>query len=171
MKKTFLNIGKIVGSHGIRGIVRVECWCDSPEFLCKFKRLFTATDTESVLNVIKASPHKNIALIKFDGIDSVEQAEAMRGKLLYIYRDDAKLNKGQYFIEEILGCKVFDEQTKKYYGVLTDVTNTGANDIWQITNGDKEYLFPSVPHFVKNIDIDTDVISIMPPKGIFDDED
>ena len=124
MKKTFLNIGKIVGSHGIKGMVRVECWCDSPEFLCQFKRLFTAPDTESVLKVSKASPHKNIALVKFKGVDSIEQAETMRGNLLYIYRDDAKLRDGQYFIDEIIGCKVYDGITDEYYGILNDVTNT-----------------------------------------------
>ena len=171
MKKTFLNIGKIVGSHGIKGMVRVECWCDSPEFLCQFNRLFTAPDTESVLKVNKASPHKNIALLKFKGIDTIEQAEAMRGSLLYIFRDDAQLSDGQFFIDEIIGCKIYDGETNEYYGLLDDVTNTGANDIWQIKNGDKEYLFPSVPQFVKSIDVNKEVIYILPPKGIFDDED
>ncbi|MBE6740279.1 MAG: 16S rRNA processing protein RimM [Ruminococcaceae bacterium] len=171
MKKTFLNIGKIVGSHGIKGMVRVECWCDSPEFLCQFKRLFTSMDLESALKVNKASAHKNIALVKFKGIDTIEQAETMRGNLLYIYRDDAKLNDGQYFIDEIIGSKIYDGDTNEFYGTLVDVSNTGANDIWQIKNGDKEFLFPSVPHFVKSIDIEKEVIYILPPKGIFDDED
>ncbi len=171
MKKTFLNIGKIVGSHGIKGMVRVECWCNSPEFLCQFKRLFTADNVNNVLKVNKASPHKNIALVKFKGIDTIEQAETMRGNLLYIYRDDAKLRDDQYFIEEIIGCKIYDGETNKYYGELSDVYNTGANDIWQIKNEDKEFLFPSVPHFVKSVDIEKEIIYILPPKGIFNDED
>ena len=171
MKKTFLNIGKIVGSHGIKGMLRVECWCNSPEFLCQFKRLFTSQDMETVLKVNKASVHKNIALVKFKGIDTIEQAETMRGKLLYIYRDDAKLRKDQFFIEEIIGCKVFNSETDEFYGNLSDVTNTGANDIWQIERDGKEYLFPSVPQFVKSIDIDKEIIYILPPKGIFEDED
>jgi 16S rRNA processing protein RimM len=171
MKKTYLKIGKIVGSHGIKGMVRVECWCDSPEFLCKFKRLFTAEDEAAVLKIEKSSPHKNIALVKIKGIDTIEQAEEKRGQILYIFRNDAKLPKGQYFIEEIIGCKVFDVNTKELYGEIADISPTGANDIWHIKNDGKEYLFPSVPHFVDNVDIDGEIIYINPPKGIFDDED
>lgn len=171
MKMTYLKIGKIVGSHGIKGMVRIECWCDSPEFLCKFKRLFTEENESAVLSVEKASPHKNIALVKIKGIDTIEQAEEMRGQVLYIFRDDARLPKGQYFIEEILGCKVYDATTNQLYGVISDISPTGANDIWHIKNNGKEYLFPSVPHFVNNVNIIDETIYINPPKGIFDDED
>ncbi len=170
MKKEFLKIGKIVGSHGIKGMMRIECWCDSPEFLCKFKRLFTKENLEAVLDVEKASAHKNIALVKIKGYDTIEQAEKMRGTVLYIYRDDAKLPKGSYFIEEILNCKVYDGETDEFYGTVRDISPTGANDIWHIEKDGKEFLFPSVPHFVKNVNIIDEVIYINPPKGIFDDE-
>lgn len=171
MKKTYLKIGKIVGSHGIKGMTRIECWCDSPEFLCKFKRLFTAESAQSVLNIEKASPHKNIALVKFKNINTIEEAELMRGKVLYIMRDDVKLEKGRYFIEEILGVKVFDKETDVFYGEIVDISPTGANDIWHIKNNDKEFLFPSVPDFVDSVDIEKETAYIIPPKGIFDDED
>lgn len=170
MKQKYLKIGKIVGSHGIKGMVRVECWCDSPDFLCKFKRLFTAENNDSELKIEKASAHKNIALLKIKSVDTIEQAEDMRGTVLYIYRDDAKLEKGRYFIEEIMGCKVFDKNNDEYYGIISDISPTGANDIWHIKNADKEYLFPSVPLFVYSVDIDNEKIYIDPPKGIFDDE-
>ena len=171
MKQKYLKIGKIVGSHGIKGMVRVECWCDSPDFLCKFKRLFTAENNDSELKIEKASAHKNIALLKIKSIDTIEQAEEMRGTVLYIFRDDAKLEKGRYFIEEIIGCKVFDKNSDEYYGIISDISPTGANDIWHIKNDDKEYLFPSVPIFVFNVDIDNEKVYIDPPKGIFEDED
>lgn len=171
MKKTYLKIGKIVGSHGIKGMVRIECWCDSPEFLCKFKRLFTSESEDMVLKVEKAVPHKNIALVKIKGIDTIEQAEEKRGQVLYIFRDDAKLSKGRYFIEEILGCKVYDAVSEEPYGEIVDVSATGANDIWHIKKDGKEYLFPSVPNFVDTVDIIDEKIYINPPKGIFDDED
>ena len=171
MKKTYLKIGKIVGSHGIKGMVRVECWCDSPEFLCKFKRLYTAQNSENVLKIEKATPHKNIALVKIKGIDTIEQAEDKRGQVLYIFRDDASLPDGQYFIEEIIGCMVFDAESKELYGKIADISPTGANDIWHINKDDKEYLFPSVPHFVDSVDIIGETIYVKPPKGIFDNED
>ena len=171
MKKTFLKIGKIVGSHGIRGMLRIDCWCDSPDFLCKFKRLFTSENLDSVLKIEKASPHKNIALAKIKGIDTIEQAEELRGTVLYIYRDDVILEKGRYFIEEVIGCKVYDVNSNEYYGDIVDISTTGANDIWHIKNGEKEYLFPNVPQFLGSVDIDKEVALIAPPKGIFDDED
>ncbi len=171
MKKTYLKIGKIVGSHGVKGMVRIECWCDSPEFLCGFKRLFTAENNEAVLKIEKASPHKNIALVKIRGIDTIEQAEEKRGTVLYIFRDDAKLEKGRYFIEEIIGSMVYDVNTHKLYGKITDVSPTGANDIWHINCDGKEVLFPSVPHFLSSVDVEKEIIYIDPPKGLFDDED
>lgn len=170
MKKTFLKIGKIVGSHGVKGMVRVECWCDSPEFLCKFKRLFTGEDEALALKIEKSSPHNNIALVKINGIDTIDQAEEKRGTVLYIYRDDAKLPKGHYFIEEIMHCKVYDASTKEFYGEICDISPTGANDIWHIKKDGNEYLFPSVPVFVDSVDIEDEEIYINPPKGIFDDE-
>ena len=171
MKKKYLKIGKIVGSHGIKGMVRVECWCDSPEFMCKFERLFTSENEINVLKIEKSTPHKNIALLKFKGIDSIEQAETMLGQILYIFRDDAQLSNGQYFIEEIIGCKVFNVNTNEFYGEINDVSPTGANDIWHINNDGNEYLFPSVPHFVDSVDIIGEKIYINPPKGIFENED
>ncbi|MBE6729669.1 MAG: 16S rRNA processing protein RimM [Ruminococcaceae bacterium] len=170
MKKTYLQVGKVVGSHGIKGMVRVECWCDSPDFLRKFKKLYSAENSDMRMEVEKASAHKNIALVKFKNIDTVENAEALRGTVLYIFRDDAKLEKGRYFIEEIIGCKVYDSQNKTFYGIIKDISPTGANDIWHIEKDGIEYLFPSVPDFVDNVDIEKEVAFIKPPKGIFDDE-
>lgn len=171
MKKTYLKIGKIVGSHGIKGMVRIECWCDSPDFLCKFKRFFFAQDVNTAIGVEKVTPHKNIALAKLSGVNTIEEAEALRGKMLYIYRDDIKLEKGRYFIEEIIGTKVLDKQTENFYGIISDINSTGANDIWVISNEGKEFLFPSVPAFVDSVDIEKEVAYINPPKGIFEDED
>lgn len=171
MRKKYLKIGKIVGSHGIKGMVKIECWCDSPEFLCKFKRFLTAENDDSILNVEKSSPHKNIALVKFKDINSIDEAELMRGKILHIFRDDAKLEKGRYFIEEIIGANVYDKTDNIFYGKISDIISTGANDIWVIKNDGKEYLFPSVPDFIDSVDIDKETAIILPPKGIFDDED
>ena len=171
MKMSYLKIGKIVGSHGLKGMVRIECWCDSPEFLCSFKRLFTSENNEAVLKIEKASPHKNIALVKLKGVDTIEQAESMRGTVLYIFRDDAKLEEGRYFIEEIIGCNVYDVNTDTLYGKITDISPTGANDIWHIDCQGKEVLFPSVPHFVSSVDLDEGRLYIVAPKGLCDDED
>ncbi len=97
----------------------------------------------------------------------------MRGKVLYMKRSDAKLPKGSYFIAELIGCTVYDaDDNDKVYGTLTDVSPTGANDVWHITNSDgKEYLIPAIPDVCVETDVANDRIIIRPLKGIFDDED
>ena len=85
MKKQFLDSGKIVGTHGIKGEVRIDPWCDSPEFLCAFKKLWLDENGTEFIEV-KSRPHKNIALAKIKGVDTIEAAEKYRGKVVYINR-------------------------------------------------------------------------------------
>ena len=82
MKKQFLEAGKIVGTHGLKGEMRIDPWCDSADFLCRFRRLYDKNNSE--MKVKSARPHKNIAIVHFDGVDKVEQAELMRGRIVYI---------------------------------------------------------------------------------------
>lgn len=169
MKKQFLEIGKIVGTHGLKGEVRIEPWCDSTEFLCKFKRLYYADGTE--MKVVSARVHKNTAIVLFEGITKIEQADLLRGKIVYINRDDAHLPKGTNFIQDIIGLKVVDFENGAEYGEITDIIKTGANDVYQVTKDGKDYLVPVIPDVVREKDIDGGVIRITPLKGIFDDED
>lgn len=169
MKKQYLEAGKIVGTHGLRGDVRVDPWCDSAEFLCGFKRFYCADGTE--ISVLSASVHKNIALLRFEGIDSIEKADLLRGKIIYINRDDARLPKNTHFIQDILGLKAVDCDTSAEYGEVTDVFKTGANDVYQISKDGKNYLIPVIPNVVIETDVDGGILRIKPMKGIFDDED
>ncbi len=169
MINKYLQAGKVVGTHGIRGEMRVEVWCDSPEFLAKFEKLYTDKDGNRVL-LVKSRAHGNICLVKADGIDSIESAEKYRGKLLYIDRDDCKLPKGSYFITDIIDCVAVDFYTNEEYGKVCDVSQTGANDVWHIKQNENEYLIPNVPEFVKKVDIEDGKVYITPLKGTFDDE-
>ncbi len=172
MIKNFLEIGEIVGTHGIRGEIRVNPWCDSPDFVCKFKTLYYDSNGSCAVQVKSARPHSNVALLSLSGIDTVESAQKLRGKILYMKRSDAKLPKGSYFIAELIGCTVYDaDNSEKIYGVLSDVSETGANDVWHIKDGDKEYLIPAIPDVCIETDVANDRIVIRPLKGIFDDED
>ena len=88
-------------------------------------------------------------------------------------RSDAKLPKGSYFIAELIDCTVYDADDESIvYGIITDVSMTGANDVWHITdeNG-KEYLLPVIPPVVISTDVENEKVYIRPLKGIFDDED
>lgn len=170
MKKEFLEAGKFVGTHGVRGMVRIQPWSDNGEFLTQFKK-FYLDGGKTTIEMSKIAPHGNVVIAAVKGVDSIEDAEKLRNKVLYIRRDDARLPEGRYFVSEIIGANVFDADTDTLLGTLTEVSPTGANDVWHIKSGDKEYLVPAIPPVIVNVNIDTDIIKIRPLKGIFDDED
>lgn len=168
MKKEFLEIGQIVGTHGVRGMLRVDPWCDGAEFLSKFKCFYT--ESGDTVKVERSAPHGNIALIKILGVDTVEQAEKLRGKKLLVKRSEIHLPKGRWFISELIGCEVFSADETTRLGKLTDVMQTGANDVWQITDNGKNYLVPAIEQVIVSVDIAAERIILNPMKGIFDNE-
>lgn len=171
MKKQYLDSGKIVGTHGIKGEVRIEPWCDSPEFLCAFKKLYLDEKGQTFIEV-KSRPHKNITLAKIKGVDSIEEAEKYRGKVVYINREDITLDEGVNFVQDLIGLEVKDAENGTVYGKLTDVLRTGANDVYEITDSNnKKYLAPVIDEVVEEIKVDGGYVLIHPMKGIFDDED
>ncbi len=170
MIKDYLEIGKITGTHGIRGEMRVQPWCDSPEFMKKFKTLYLDKKGEKAVKV-SCRPNGHMVIVKIDGIDTVEEASKYREKVLFMKRSDARLPEGKYFIQELVDCTVIDaDNEEKCYGTLTDVSQTGANDVWHITNETGEYLIPAIPPVVIDTDVEKGVIKIRPLRGIFDDE-
>lgn len=170
MLKQFLEIGQIVSTHGIKGEVRFNPWCDSPEFIKKFKVLYFDGKGEKPVKIISSRPHGNIVILKLDGIDSVESAQKLRNKTLYINRGDAKLNNGDWFIQDLIGCTVYDvDNNDIIYGELTDVAQTGANDIWYIEKNGKEYIIPAIKDVVINVDVENGKVFIRPLRGIFDE--
>ncbi len=171
MRNEFIETGKIVGTHGVRGEMRVEPWCDSPSDLTKYKTLYLDNKGENKLKIKTSRVHKNIVLITVDGISTIEEGEKYRGKKVYIARKDLKLKKGDYLIVDLIGCEVFDDETGEKYGEISDVSRTGANDVWHVKNNDKEYLIPAIPSVVGDVDVGKNKVTITPLKGIFDDED
>ncbi len=173
MRHTFLEIGRIVSTHGIKGEVRVDPWCDDPAFMKQFKPLYYDKKGARPVRVAACRPHGNIVILKLDGVDTVEAAAALRNKVLYMARADAKLPENHFFIQDLIGCRVFDaDKPETQYGVLTEVSRTGANDVWHVTDDDgREYLLPAIPPVVIDTDIDAERILIRPLKGIFDDAD
>ncbi len=171
MKNKFLETGKIVGTHGVKGVLRVQPWCDSADFLKQFGSVFTDKEGVNRLEVTSVQPHGNIVLMAVKGVDSIEKAEVLRNRIIYIDRKDVKLPENRYFIDDLKGCTVTDADSGAILGKLTDVSETGANDVWHITNNGREYLVPAVDEVIVSVDIDAEAIVIRPIKGIFDDED
>lgn len=166
----FIEIGKIVGTHGIRGELRVNPWCDSPEFFKNFSTLYFDKLGKESAKISSVRAHGNIVLLKLDEVTTVELASSLRGKTLYIKRSDAPLEEGRYFVQELIGCQVKDASTGKLYGTISDVSATGANDVWHIKNQGQEYLIPAIPDVVVSINIEDEVVEINPLRGLFDDE-
>lgn len=170
MLKQYLEVGKIVGTHGVRGEMRVECWANSPEFLKKFKTLYLDEGKTAV--AVSCRPHKNIALITMRGVDSIEAADRLRGKVLYIDRADVKLSEGEHFVQDIIGLSVTDADSGKVYGTVKDVLKTGSNDVYEMKAPDGKLCYiPVIPDIMAGFDFDQGAVYIHPMKGLFDDED
>lgn len=169
MKKEYLEAGKIVNIHGIRGEVKIMPYCDSPELLCEFDRLFLGKSLKEIY-IQRSRVQKNMVICKIEGIDSPEQAEKLRNQMLYMHRDDLELDENTYFIQDLIGITVKDADTGEIYGTIDDVLQTGANDVYSIKNGDKNYLVPAIADVVVDTDIDSEIMTIRVPEGLFDED-
>ena len=163
-----LEAGKIVSVFGLKGEVKVQAWCDTPDFLCEFDTLYYKSGTP--VEIERSRVQKNIVVMKIKGIDTVEEAQKIRNRVLYIDRDDVELDENTYFVQDLVGLKVVDLDSGREYGTLTEVSETGANDVYHIKSADgKMYYIPAIPSVVAETDIDVGVMKITPLEGLFDD--
>ena len=170
MLKQYLEAGKIVGTHGVRGEMRLECWCNTPSFLSKFKTLYL--DEGRTALSVSCRPHKNIVLLTVKGVDSIEKADTYRGKILYLDRDDVHLSKGEHFVQDIIGLQVTDADTGAVYGTVTDVLKTGSNDVYEMRGADQKLFYiPVIPDIIIRLEPEAGAVYIRPMKGLFDDAD
>ena len=169
--KQFLETAKIVAAHGIRGEVRCQYFCDSAEFLCEFDVLFLDKNGEKPIEITRAYPHKNVVIMKIDGVDSIEDAQKLIGKTLYMNRDDVELDEGVYYIQDIIGLVVKNIDSGEVYGKISEVYQNGATDVYSIKkeNG-TELMFPYIDEVVKKIDIEAGEMLIKPLEGLFDED-
>ena len=169
MELEYLELGAIVGTHGLQGELRVHPACDSPAFACQFPLLFFDDAGCRPVRVTGARAHKNVVLLRLEGIASIETAQALKNQTLYFRRADARLEEGQYFIAELLGCAVFDELDPALcYGEICGVSKTGANDVWHIrTPEGSEVLIPVIPEVVGKVDVAAGRVAITPLPGLF----
>ena len=142
-----IEAGRIVNTHGVGGEVKIEVWLDSPQFLKRCGRVFLDGQP---LRLVSSRAHKQFLLAKLEGVDSLNDAMALKGKPLYIDRDDAPLDRDAYFVQDILGAQVVDEQGRAL-GVLTEVLERPANNVY-VVQGEREHLIPAVPAFVLRTD-------------------
>lgn len=154
-KKQYIEAGRIVNTHGVAGEVKIEVWLDSPQFLKSFKRCFI--DRREV-KLLSARVHKGFLIVKLEGVEDVNAAMALKGRTVFIDRADARLPKGAFFLQDIIGAAVVDESGSQI-GKLVDVMETPASNVY-VVKGEREHLIPAVPEFILSTDADNGIITV-----------
>lgn len=169
MEKYF-RVGVIANTHGIRGEVKVYPTTDDINRFKKLKKCILDTGKEYIdLNVESVKFFKNMVILKFKEYNNINDTECYKGKDILVSRDNAvKLEKGEYYIADILGAKVILEDGSEF-GVLEDVMQTGANDVYVVkTLDNKEVLLPKIDECVKKLDIENKIVTVHIMKGLLD---
>ena len=154
-KQQYIEAGKILNTHGVKGEVKIQVWLDSPEFMKKFKKLYIDGTAHKVLS---ARQHKDMLMVLFDGVADVNAAMCLKNKTVFVDRKDAKLPRGSYFLQDIIGATVIDESGNEV-GKLADIMETPASTIY-VVRGETEHLIPAVPEFILKTDAEKGIIKV-----------
>ena len=163
-----LEVGQIVNTFGIKGFVKVNPWVNDVMRFEKLKKVYIKIRNEhKELEIEEVKYHKNQVLLKFKGIDTIEQAEFFRNAIIEIDRENAiPLEKGEYFIADLLDSEVFTEEGEKL-GILDDIYNTGSKDIYVVKNElGKTILLPGINDVIKEVDVENKKIIVHLLKGL-----
>ncbi len=172
MRLQYLELGKVQNTHGVRGELRVEPWCDDVDLFDDIETVYLKKDGGEPYRIVSWRPHKHLVLLTLAGVGDVDAAARLKNRILYVDREAIAhtLSEGMNFIAEMLGCEVRNADNESIvYGKLTDVFNRGSANIWEIKKDGKEYLMPDIPGVVVSVDIDEEVALVRPIPGIFDD--
>lgn len=163
----YFRVGVIANTHGIRGEVKVFPTTEDPKRFKGMKEIILDTGSEKkVLEVASARFFKNMVILKFKGIDSINDIEKYKGRDLLVTRENAiPLEEGEYYIADILGATVVTEDGETF-GVLKDVLTTGANDVYVVEHEGKEVLLPVIPDCVLSRNMDTKVVTVHIMEGL-----
>ena len=166
-----LKVGIIASTHGVKGEVKVYPTTDDVNRFKNLKQVFLDNGSEKILLEIEGVKFfKQMAILKFKGIDSLDDVVKYKQKELYILRKDVvKLKADEYFIADLIGIGVFDEQGSKL-GELIDVMSTGANDVYivQMQDPEKELLIPAIKECILNIDVEQKQMVVHLMEGLLD---
>ena len=160
-KQSFIDAGKIVNTHGVRGEVRIEVWLDSPALLKRCGRVFLGGEERKLLS---AREHKGFLIAQLEGVSDVNAAQALKNRVVQIDRADAKLPRGAYFLQDIIGASVVDESGAEV-GKLTEVLELPGQRVY-VVKGETEHLIPAVPAFIRNTDAENGVITVRLIEGM-----
>ena len=162
MKLQFIEAGEIVTTHGVRGEVKVLTWLDSPELLCEFDRCRIG-GKEYTMDSVRVQ--KTCNLVKLSGVDTMEAAQAMRGKVIELYRED--IDEDVIFGAELIGVEVYEGED--LLGKITDVLDYPSSSVY-VVSGKHEYMIPAVNQFILSTDLDANRMQVKLIEGMRSDE-
>ena len=169
MINEYLECGQITRAHGINGAMIINQFCDSYEVFAGIKALYLKNDNGyTSYKVKKCSPYKNSAIVVLDGIETPEEVTKLRMMSVYARREDVQRQEGDFFIVDLIGLPVVDFVSGESYGILKDVINQGAQDLYVVKRENKPDAFvPVVKEFVKEISLENGIL-VTPIEGLFD---
>lgn len=165
--ESLLEVGQVVNTYGIKGFVKVVPLVDNNNQFKDFKVLYIQEKHNiHELQIEEVKFSKNLVLLKFKGIETIEQAEELRNLYLQAKRSDIKLEEGAHFIVDLIGLEIYTEEGI-LLGKLKEVLQPGANDVYIVEDeAKKEILLPAIPDVIKNIDIANSRIIVKLLKGL-----
>ena len=158
----YLEIGQIVNTFGIKGMVKIKPFTDDINRFDKLKKIYIKNkDGKKEYQIQEVKYHKNMVLMKLEGIDTVEQADLLRQSYLLVNRDDEEpLEEGVYYIVDLIGLEVYTDEGV-LLGNVDDIFNTGSNDIYVVKDGKgKQILLPGIPDVIKDVDLEKGRITV-----------
>ncbi len=163
MKLPYIEAGEIVTTHGVRGEVKVLSWLDSPEMLCEFDRC-RIDGREYVMDAVRVQ--KTCNLVKLRGVDTMEDAQKLRGKTMELYRED--ISDELIFAAELVDVEVYADGAS--IGRIKEVLDYPGNSVY-VVQGEREYLIPAVKEFILSTDLEKNQMQVKLLKGMASDED
>ena len=165
-----LQVGIITSTHGVRGEVKVYPTTDDPRRFRRLKEVVLDTGKEKMnLEIEGVKFFKQFVILKFKGLDNINDIEKYRQKSLYVTRKNAvRLQRHEYFIADLIGLKVQDEDGKEL-GTVKDVIETGANDVYEVEMADgKSLLLPAIKQCILNVDVENGTMQVHVLEGLLD---
>ena len=158
----YLEIGQIVNTFGIKGMVKIKPFTDDINRFDRLKKIYISNKNEKKeYQIQEVKYHKNMVLMKLEGVDTPEQADLLRQSYLLVDRaDEEPLEEGVYYIVDLLGLEVYTDDNK-LLGKVDDIFNTGSNDIYVVKDEmGKQILLPGIPEVLKNVDLEKGRITV-----------
>lgn len=165
----YLECGRVQNTHGCRGHIKVESYCDAPEVLASLPCVYRLVSGAYVpFRILQTGRKGDAVLMQLEGIDDMDAAEAIKGELLYAARADIPMEEGAYFLADLIGLSVIDADSDKVYGTVKEVSFVGGRELLVVKTANGERLVPNVPAFIARVDV-TSGVYVRPIPGLLED--